>query len=186
MYWLLVLKSHISLPKVELVVKYRSERSKRSSVDTRLYASCHRSEYGLTTLEWLLIVAAVAGLAALAVVLVQNVVDETAEGITDNSARGTAAKVAAARISTDVLAEVEDVYNEKRNGNNRTAMSVNELKQIGSDYKAKCERLNITYSDIALNATWRSFSATLASNLATASLKTALAGANYVDRCTIP
>ena len=32
---------------------------------------------GLTTLEWLLIVAAVAGLAALAVVLVQHSVDET-------------------------------------------------------------------------------------------------------------
>ena len=48
----------------------------------------HRDdESGLTTLEWLLIVAAVAGLAALAVVLVQNVVDDTAEQISGSSAR---------------------------------------------------------------------------------------------------
>ena len=60
-----------------------------------------RTEVGLTTLEWLLIVAAVAGLAALAVVLVQNVVDETAEEISGNNARITAAQVAAARITSD-------------------------------------------------------------------------------------
>ena len=58
-----------------------------------------RNNRGLTTLEWLLIVAAVAGLAALAVVLVQNVVDDTAEQISGSSARLTAAKVAAAEIS---------------------------------------------------------------------------------------
>ena len=40
-----------------------------------------RGEEGLTTLEWLLIVAAIAGLAALAVVLVQTVVNETAETV---------------------------------------------------------------------------------------------------------
>ena len=48
-------------------------------------------ESGLTTLEWLLIVAAVAGLAALAVVLVQNVVSETGEQIAGSSARLTSA-----------------------------------------------------------------------------------------------
>ena len=48
-------------------------------------------ESGITTLEWLLIVAAVAGLAALAVVLVQNVVNETSEQIAGSSARKTAA-----------------------------------------------------------------------------------------------
>ena len=61
-----------------------------------------RNDRGLTTLEWLLIVAAVAGLAALAVVLVQNVVDETAEQITNSSARLTAAQVAAAEINADI------------------------------------------------------------------------------------
>ena len=55
-------------------------------------------ERGLTTLEWLLIVAAVAGLAALAVVLVQNVVSETSEQIAGSSARKTAATIAADEI----------------------------------------------------------------------------------------
>ena len=60
-----------------------------------------RGEDGLTTLEWLLIVAAVAGLAALAVVLVTNVVDQTAEQIGGSSARKTAAQVAAVTITQD-------------------------------------------------------------------------------------
>ena len=58
-----------------------------------------RGEDGLTTLEWLLIVAAVAGLAALAVVLVTNVVDQTAEQIGGSSARKTAAEIAAVQIT---------------------------------------------------------------------------------------
>ena len=58
-------------------------------------------ESGLTTLEWLLIVAAVAGLAALAVVLVQNVVGETSEQIAGSSARQTAATIAADQIIRD-------------------------------------------------------------------------------------
>lgn len=80
-----------------------------------------RSSRGLTTLEWLLIVAAVAGLAALAVVLVQNVVDDTAEQITGSSARITAALVAADAITGD--------------------------DETDADKRSACSRLNITYSD---------------------------------------
>ncbi len=80
-----------------------------------------RADNGLTTLEWLLIVAAVAGLAALAVVLVQNVVDETAEQIAGSSARITAAQVAAEAINT---------------GDDNDA-----------DKRSACNRLSITYSD---------------------------------------
>ena len=79
-----------------------------------------RNSRGLTTLEWLLIVAAVAGLAALAVVLVQNVVDDTAEQISGSSARLTAARVAAAEV--------------------------NEEPDAG-EKQAKCLRLRITYGD---------------------------------------
>ena len=82
-----------------------------------------RNNLGLTTLEWLLIVAAVAGLAALAVVLVQNVVDETAEQIAGGSARLTAARVAAEGINTDNDAD-------------------------DSDKRSACNRLGITYSDV--------------------------------------
>ena len=85
-----------------------------------------RNNRGLTTLEWLLIVAAVAGLAALAVVLVQNVVDETAEQISGSSARLTAALVAAQEITDDTISGDADSISEQ---------------------KAKCERLQITYGD---------------------------------------
>ena len=85
-----------------------------------------RNSRGLTTLEWLLIVAAVAGLAALAVVLVQNVVDETAEQISGSSARLTAANVAAAEITADA---------EGKTGDER------------DEFKSKCDRLRITYGD---------------------------------------
>ena len=85
-----------------------------------------RSDSGLTTLEWLLIVAAVAGLAALAVVLVQNVVDDTAEQIAGNNARITAAQVAAEAINSD---------NDDTNASKQS----------------KCNRLAITYSDAFAN-----------------------------------
>ena len=80
-----------------------------------------RSDDGLTTLEWLLIVAAVAGLAALAVVLVQNVVDDTAEQIAGNNARITAAQVAAKAIT--------------------------DSSDSDDDRGAACRRLDITYSN---------------------------------------
>ena len=48
-----------------------------------------RADDGLATLEWLLIVAAVAGLAALAVVIVQAYVDDTGKRISEpGPARG--------------------------------------------------------------------------------------------------
>ena len=57
----------------------RPARSLKKALDRQLPK--RRDESGLTTLEWLLIVAAVAGLAALAVVLVTNVVSNTSEDI---------------------------------------------------------------------------------------------------------
>ena len=114
-----------------------------------------RNSRGLTTLEWLLIVAAVAGLAALAVVLVQNVVDETAEDISGNNARVTAAKVAAARISSDAA---DEVISQAGDSNDDTKadkeVTGNDLDQINAEYKSKCDRLNITYSDVSLSAKW--------------------------------
>ena len=74
------------------------DKAAKSALGGRMQAARRKfrrgraDESGLTTLEWLLIVAAVAGLAALAVVLVQQVVDDTAEEISSSSARGTAAR----------------------------------------------------------------------------------------------
>ena len=103
-------------------------------------------ESGLTTLEWLLIVAAVAGLAALAVVLVQGVVDETAEQITDSSARLTAAKLAGNRITNKAAADPPPTS---------PAPTAAIFMARSNEYKEDCERLRITYGDIdGLAVTW--------------------------------
>ncbi len=101
-----------------------------------------RDESGLTTLEWLLIVAAVAGIAALAVVLVQNVVGDTSEQISGSSARRTALVLAADEIQADAEAATY-------------AASTNEAQNefmVGTDwvthYERKCNRLKITYGDV--------------------------------------
>ena len=116
-----------------------------------LSGSRRRTDRGLTTLEWLLIVAAVAGLAALAVVLVQNVVDETAEEIAGSNARVTAARVAAARITSDAANEV---VSQADPDNDKMANDAFPTERINADHKSKCDRLNITYSDVSLQAEW--------------------------------
>ena len=98
-----------------------------------------RDESGLTTLEWLLIVAAVAGLAALAVVLVQNVVGETSEQIAGSSARQTAATIAADQIIRD----------SNRSGDDQPA-SANTWEEWEKHYSSRCERLAITYGDAGI------------------------------------
>lgn len=111
-----------------------------------------RGEDGLTTLEWLLIVAAVAGLAALAVVLVQNVVDETAEQISGSSARVTAAKLAAAEVTAN--ARADDVPASTLSGANKTAAETAATVAKYDDYKEACKRLEITYGDVEGLTVW--------------------------------
>ena len=79
--------------------------------------------------------AAVAGLAALAVVLVQNVVGGTAERIADSSARKTAAQVAAQEVmraaDSDMQPEAADTF-----------------AGWVLYYSARCERIGITFADV--------------------------------------
>lgn len=105
-----------------------------------------RDDSGLTTLEWLLIVAAVAGLAALAVVLVQNVVSDTSEQIEGSSARLTAAQVAAADIEED--AKVFDSI-----AHDPAALTADVWATWEREYSAKCRRIEITYADAGLTVT---------------------------------
>ena len=90
------------------------------------------------TLEWLLIVAALAGLAALAVVLVQHVVDDTAEQVGASSARRTAAAVAALEVERQARAATT--------ANPRTAT----WADWESYFSARCDRLAILYRDAAV------------------------------------
>jgi Flp pilus assembly pilin Flp len=110
-------------------------RKLKQKLSGRLPERYRRDDSGLTTLEWLLIVAAVAGLAALAVVLVTNVVSDTSEQISGQSARLTAAQVAAQTISDQHTAgELDDANAERR-----------------------CNRLPVSYTDVGdngINAAW--------------------------------
>lgn len=114
-----------------------------------------RSDSGLTTLEWLLIVAAVAGLAALAVVLVQNVVDETAEQITGSNARITAAQVAAAKITNDARTALP-AYGASgwTTGSADIALLVRAQTDADAEFRSICNRLAITYSDAGVKSEW--------------------------------
>ena len=88
----------------------------------------------MTTLAWLLVVAAVAGLAALAVVLVQNVVGGTAEQIESHSARQQAADLAAT--------ELENAWRAQ------SPSSPDEADQINTRYRRRCRSLGIIYNDV--------------------------------------
>ena len=91
-------------------------------------------ESGLTTLEWLLIVAAVAGLAALAVVLVTNVVSETGEQIAGSSARLTSAEVQAASVE------------ESAKNANSTDSAYTSWAEWDNHFTRACTRISISYS----------------------------------------
>lgn len=92
----------------------------------------------MVALEWLLIVAALAGLAALAVVLVQHVADDTAEQVSESPARRTAAVVAALEVERQARAATA--------ANPRTATWVD----WESYFSARCARLTILYADVAV------------------------------------
>ena len=96
-------------------------------------------ERGLTTLEWLLIVAAVAGIAALAVVLVQNVVSDTSEQIAGSSARAVAARLAGEQVVTDSGRPIGDQPVRARTWGGWRAF-----------YESRCKRLEITYGDTGI------------------------------------
>ena len=93
-------------------------------------------EAGLTTLEWLLVVAAVAGLAALGVVLVQNVVGGTAEQVAAHSARQEAAELATLELTERWKAE--------------SPATLAEAAEINRDYSQRCHQLGLIYPDVDL------------------------------------
>ncbi len=91
-----------------------------------------RGEQGLTTLEWLLIVAAVAGLAVVSVVIVTRVVDQTAAQVA--SANPT---VAAAQESTRHLVEQAREFADVDPGSIDDAWL--------ADFRQRCNRLGASY-----------------------------------------
>ena len=102
-------------------------------------------ECGLTTLEWLLIVAAVAGLAALAVVLVQGVVEDTSDAIAAEHPRIKAAELEAGSITEEARGELSAAAS----GNDPAAVG-----PINGTYSPKCGQLAIIYRGLDLDFTW--------------------------------
>ena len=96
-------------------------------------------------MEWLLVVAAVAGLAALAVVLVQSVVGGTAEQVESHSARQQAADLAATELERRWVAE--------------TPATQDDVDRVNDAFGARCRQLGVIYSDISLSV--RFFEGTL-------------------------
>ena len=95
-----------------------------------------RGDDGLAALEWLLIVAAVVGLAALAVVLVHDSVGETGDRVSNPDPRMVAAMLAAEEIMSDADRDA--------------AQQPDAAKTYGpwsGYYTFKCEQLGIIYAD---------------------------------------
>ena len=95
-----------------------------------------RADAGLTTLEWLLVVAAVAGIAAVAVVMVQSTVNRSAESVQAHSARQ-----AAASLSTRVLTE---------RWRQAIPNSSSEADEMNEHYSRRCLQIGILYPDVDL------------------------------------
>ena len=135
----------------------RSVHKQRQAI--RRWLPQRRDDSGLTTLEWLLIVAAVAGLAALAVVLVQRVVGDTSEQIAGSSARKTAAEVAALSVEEESKTlSAADVAADGR---------FDTWAKWDNYFTARCNRIGITYSDAGVEMDTAFAGATLAANTIT-------------------
>ena len=100
-------------------------------------AGNNRGQQGVATLSWLLIVATVAGLAGLAVVLVQATVEETGQQIANPNPRLNAALYAASTVVVDAklsLAEDFETWTDwERHFHNRCAL----ISVIFSDTQAQ-------------------------------------------------
>ena len=97
---------------------------------------------GLITLEWLLIVGAIAGLAATSVLTVQQVLDDTSEVPVDPLVRVLEADIAAAFVTADAQAAFDDdptLY----------------VSIIDQGFSVRCNLgVNDAFSDVVATAVW--------------------------------
>ena len=95
-----------------------------------------RGDRGLATLEWLLITAAVAGLAALAVVLVQVYVEDTGDRMSNPDPRVTSAIHSASEVETKARAA--------------SAGHFDQWAEWERHFAEKCSLIAVLYSDAAV------------------------------------
>ena len=102
-----------------------------------------RGDQGLTTLEWLLITAAVAGLAALAVVLVQAYVEDTGQRMSSPDPRVTSAIYSAFEVETRAKAASADRFDL--------------WAEWERHFSQKCSLIAVLYSDVGVGVINNSF-----------------------------
>ena len=95
-------------------------------------------DQGLMTLEWLLIVGAVAGLAASSVLIVQQVVDDTSEVPADPLVRLIEADVAAAFVAADAQA----------------AFDADPTAYSDTGFASRCTAIQTTLADVVDSTAW--------------------------------
>lgn len=117
------------------------------SKHTRRFRRVKRDEAGLATLEWLLIVGAVAGLAALGVVLVYRSVEETGDRFAAPIPRLTAAQVQAAEVVNEAKSAAADDFD-----------TWDDWERY---FSGKCARIEITISDERISVTGNEFTRAL-------------------------
>ena len=108
--------------------------SKRSSSIWRAKGS-RRGEFGLITLEWLLIFGAIAGIAASSVLAVQIVIDDSTDLPDRPDVRVVDAEIAAATVASEATEVMED-------------NSFNYTDPVDAGFRADCEEVANEYSDV--------------------------------------
>ncbi|WP_420626951.1 hypothetical protein [Candidatus Poriferisodalis sp.] len=100
-----------------------------------------RSDSGLASLEWLLIIAAVGGLAAVMSVAFQRILDDAAESTTDPTARLLEANVVAAEVANDAAAAQEGT-------------GLDPDGPLFAELSGRCEQIAVDFDGAVLSTVW--------------------------------
>ena len=111
--------------------------------DRRQRPPTRRDEHGLTTLEWLLIVAAMAGLAALAVVMVSRIVDDTGARVADPNPMIKGITLSAHEIDLSAASHKRSEFPDR-----------DAYRKLSAYYYRKCQRLNILWDHVPGFESW--------------------------------
>ena len=90
------------------------------------------------TLEWLLIIGAIAGLAAVSVLAVQNVIDDSTDLPPRPDIRIIDAEIQAAQVASEATEE----------------RKANPLNYVDSGYSTRCNAIPGSYTDVVSSAVW--------------------------------
>ena len=143
----------------------QSASPRASSTPSQKRRSLPRDELGLTTLEWLLITAAVAGMAALAVVLVSNAAEDTGAQLTDPDPRLTAAKLQAFEVARYATTASEDDFET--------------WDDWERHFRRQCSLIEILYGDTVFDAAAAGFAAADDADAPTASKAQTVCAVQY-------